>query len=136
MRPYCFGPPGSLPVNAVWHLPAGRLFTTDRWADYLIYIEPERLVFFDGRNDAYGEELLSDYLKAMRAQPGWKKIFSRYGITAALVPRGAPISTLVSATPEWSLAYHDSVAAVYLETGSNRAATLRRKSRIAFHSCP
>jgi hypothetical protein len=60
--PTVVAPGGSLPVRAVRHLPAGRVSTTDRWADYLIYIGPGRQVFFDGRNDAYGEELLNNYL--------------------------------------------------------------------------
>lgn len=134
--PVNFGPAHSLPTEAAWHLPAGRVFTTDRWADYLIYIEPDRQVFFDGRNDAYGEDPLNNYLTVMRAQPGWKKIFSRYGITAALVPRDAPISAILAIAPQWTLAYHDRVAAVYLETGSKGAATFRRKSRFACHFCP
>jgi len=56
--PDSFGPASSLPIEAVRHVPAGRLFTTDRWADYLIYTQPGRLVFFDCRSDAYGAEVV------------------------------------------------------------------------------
>lgn len=134
--PTVFGPPGSLPVRAVQRLPRGRLFTTDRWADYLIYIKRGRQVFFDGRNDAYGEKLLNDYLCVMRAKPGWRKIFSHFRISVALVPRGSSISAALARAPEWTLAYRDSVAAIYCETGSKRAARSPRESRMAPHLCP
>lgn len=133
--PTVFGPLGSLPVRAVRHLPAEHLFTTDRWADYLIYIEPGRQVFFDGRNDAYGKKLLNDYLIVMRAQPGWKKVFSQYGITAALVPRNTSIGAALAAAPEWTLAYRDSVAAVYRKTNWIGPATLQRRSLMASCLC-
>ena len=127
--PTNFGPPSLLSVNAVQHLPAGRLFTTDRWADYLIYVEPNRQVFFDGRNDAYGAQILNDYLIVMRAQPGWREILSRYGIVVALVPCNSSIASAFGETPQWTLTYRDGVAAVYLRTVSTEAANSRRTPR-------
>jgi hypothetical protein len=112
--PSNFGPPSSLPVNAVRHLPAGRLFTTDRWADYLIYLELNRQVFFDGRNDAYGAEILNDYLTVMRAQPSWQNILLKYQITAALVPPNSSISASLMAAPRWVLTYQDRKAVIYV----------------------
>jgi hypothetical protein len=70
--PVSFGPASSLPIDAALHLPGGRLFTTDGWSDYLIYTQPGRKVFFDCRNDAYGAEILEEYLGVMRATPGWE----------------------------------------------------------------
>jgi hypothetical protein len=62
--------PSSVPVEGLAHLPAGRLFTTDRWADYVIYAQPRRQVFFDCRNDLYGPDLVKEYMTVMRAEPG------------------------------------------------------------------
>ena len=112
------GPQSSLPVEAAAHLPAGRLFTTDRWADYLIYAEPGREVFFDGRNDLYGPQFVRDYVAVMRAQPGWQKILTKYGLTVALVPNDSPIFAALAASTDWSLSYQDATAAVF-----RRAAT-------------
>jgi hypothetical protein len=115
--PTNLGPPRSLPVNAVRKLPAGRLFTTDRWADYVIYADPGRQVFFDGRNEAYGAEIMNDYLTAMRVQPGWQDILLKYQITAALVPPNSSISAALMAAPGWKLIYQDRTAVIYVQGG-------------------
>ena len=111
--PASLGPPSSLPIEAVLHLPTGRLFTTDRWADYLIYIQPGRQVFFDCRNDAYGAEVVEDYLRVMRATPGWESVLNKYSLSVALVPRMSAISAALSESRDWKLSYQDSVAAVF-----------------------
>jgi len=108
------GSASSLPVEAVAHVPAGRLFTTDRWADYLIYAEPGRQVFFDCRNDLYGLEFVSAYQAVLTASPGWQEVLGKYGLTVALVPEGSAISIALAGSPDWRLSYRDAVAAVYL----------------------
>ena len=108
-----FGPESSLPVEAAAHLPAGRLFTTDRWADYLIYLEPGRRVFFDGRNDFYGPQFVSEYLAVMRAQPKWQEILRNDAITVALVPKDSPISAALAGSSDWRLSYQDATASIF-----------------------
>jgi len=110
-----------LPVSAVLHLPPGRVFTTDRWADYLIYCDPQRRVFFDTRNDLYGEDFVRDYLTVMKAQPGWREILERYGVIAAMVPPGSSISAGLASAPGWALNYQDHTAAVYVRTEASTA---------------
>jgi hypothetical protein len=107
------GPASSLPVEAVAHLPPGRLFTTDRWADYLIYAKPGRLVFFDCRNDLYGRSFVNEYLTVIRAEPGWQQVAAEYALTAALVPVDSPISSALLASRGWRLSYRDAIAAVF-----------------------
>lgn len=111
--PVSFGPASSLPIEAVRHLPAGRLFTTDRWADYLIYTQPGRQVFFDCRNDAYGEQFVEHYLRVMRATPGWESVLDKYSLNVALVPKTSAIRAALSRSQDWKLSYQDSVAAVF-----------------------
>ena len=94
-------------------MPGGRLFTTDRWADYLIYTQPSRKVFFDCRNDAYGAEVLQEYLSVMRATPGWGSVLDKYSLKVALVPKTSAISAALSLSRDWKLFYQDSVAAVF-----------------------
>ena len=108
------GPASSLPVEAIENLPGGRLFTTDRWADYLIYVKPGRQVFFDCRNDLYGLGFVNAYQVVMTASPGWQQVLQRYGLTVALVPEGSAISTALAGSPDWRLSHRDAVAAVYL----------------------
>ena len=111
--PVSFGPASAFPIDAARHLPAGRLFTTDEWADYLIYTQPGRRVFFDCRNDAYGAALVEDYITVMTAAPGWGSVLDKYSLNVALVPTKSPITAARSLSRDWKLFYQDSVAAVF-----------------------
>ena len=108
------GTPSSVSVEVLVHLPAGRLFTTDRWADYVIYAKPRRPVFFDSRNDLYGPELVKEYMTVMRAEPGWQGIAAKYAFVVALVPDNSPISAALAASAGWRLSYWDATAAVFV----------------------
>jgi hypothetical protein len=107
------GPASSVPVEAVAHLPPGRLFTTDQWADYVIYAKPGRLVFFDCRNDLYGPTFVNEYLTVIRAEPGWQQVAAEYALTVALVPVDSPISSALLASTGWRLSYRDGIATVF-----------------------
>jgi hypothetical protein len=111
--PVGFGPASSLPIDAAQHLPAGRLFTTDQWADYLIYTQPGRRVFFDCRNDAYGAQLVEDYITVMTAALGWGSVLDKYSLNVALVPKTSAISAALSESNDWKLLYQDPIAAVF-----------------------
>jgi hypothetical protein len=112
------GPSSSLPVEAVAHLPPGRLFTTDRWADYVIYAESGRQVFFDCRNDLYGPGFVDDYLMLIRAQPGWQDVAAKYAFAVALVPSNAPIAAALAASADWRISYKDNTAAIFVRSES------------------
>jgi hypothetical protein len=108
------GTPSSLPVEVIAHLPPGHLFTTDRWADYVIYAEPRRQVFFDCRNDLYGPGFVKEYMTVIRAEPGWQGIAAKYAFAVALVPDKSPISAALAASSDWRLSYRDATAAVFV----------------------
>ena len=96
-----------------------RLFTSDQWADYLIYRNyPQQRVFFDGRSDFYGAELGRQYLEAMTGHHRWEQIFDRNGFDVALVPAGWPLATVLKAHPGWRLDYDDGQALVLRRVGS------------------
>jgi hypothetical protein len=108
------GTASSLPVEAIAHLPPGLLFATDRWADYVIYAEPRRKVFFDCRNDLYGPGFVKEYMTVVRAEPGWQGIAAKYAFAVALVPDRSPISAALAASADWRLSYRDATAAVFV----------------------
>lgn len=91
-----------IPVTAISHLPPGRLFTTDQWADYVIYGQPRRKVFFDSRNDFYGPGFVESYLTIMRAEPGWQRALARYKVSVVLVPAASAISRALGRDPKWT----------------------------------
>ena len=73
-------------------------------------------VFFDCRNDAYGDEVVEDYVRIMTAMPGWDSILNKYSLSVAFVPKASAISTALSESREWKLAYQDSVAVVFTKS--------------------
>ena len=100
-------------LHGAAHLRPGRLFTTDSWADYLIFMDPSRRVFIDCRNDLYGPDLVDAYLRVMEARPGWQEILTKYSISVALVPRTSAISAALAASTEWRLSYENATARVF-----------------------
>jgi hypothetical protein len=114
VSPVRLGAGSRIPVTAIRRLPPGRVFTTDQWADYLIYAEPGRKVFFDGRNDFYGPAFVQTYLTILKAEPGWEQALARYRLSAVLVPARRSLSGALDCAPSWRRLYHDVDAAVFV----------------------
>jgi len=106
-------PQAALPMAAIAHLPAGRLFTTDSWADYLIYAKSGRQVFVDGRNDLYGSDLVRAYVTVVEALPGWQDVLRTHGISVMLVPEKSAISAALASSGAWRLSYRDDTAVIF-----------------------
>ena len=57
------------------------MFTTDQWADYLIYrLYPKQRVFFDGRSDFYGNDFIKVNQRLFAAEHDWKALLQRFQI--------------------------------------------------------
>jgi hypothetical protein len=112
--PVRLGEGSGIPAAAIQHLPEGHLFTTDHWADYVIYAMRGRRVFFDGRNDLYGPGFVRDYLTVIEAKPGWKFIASKFCFKVALVPAGSAISAALAESGQWKRVYHDTRSLVFV----------------------
>jgi hypothetical protein len=84
-----------------------RLFTTDQWADYLIYRHPEQKVFIDGRSDFYGPEIGNQYLRLMNGGWDWQKLMDKHEFNVALLPVDNALSQLLKQRPEWRVVADD-----------------------------
>ncbi len=85
-------------------LSAGRVFTTDQWADYLIYsFYPQQKVYFDGRSDFYGEELSKDYFALMQGGYRARQILQRNRFDLVLVPADCALATILKLAGEWTV---------------------------------
>jgi hypothetical protein len=76
----------SKPVAAVDFLKkeriTGNMFNNDEFGDYLIYAAwPEYKVFFDGRSDMYGEEIMKEYFAISQIEPEFDDVIEKYAIT-------------------------------------------------------
>jgi hypothetical protein len=87
-------------------LAQSRLFTTDQWADYLMFKNPAQRVFMDDRG-FYDQAILADALKIMGAEQGWRDALAKYRIDAVLSPMGTPLASQLVREPHWKLADKD-----------------------------
>ncbi len=105
-----------LPVGAVKFIeekqPPGRLFNSYNWGGYLLWTLPEYPVFIDGRTDLYDDELVSDWVKAVQAQPGWQEVLDRWEVRLVLLEPDRPIVSKLE-IEGWQLLYKDEQAVLY-----------------------
>ena len=96
-------------------LKSGRLFTTDQWADYLIFhYWPDVHVFLDGRTDFYGRELGTEYIELLHGEPQWRRVLTKYAFTAVLVPPDMPLAALLREDSGWRVTAEDKKAVLFL----------------------
>ena len=85
-----------------------RLLTTDQWADYLIFLHPDRQrVFVDGRSDFYGPEVGNEYINVISGNWNWYQVMKKYQFNLALLPTEQPIVQLLKQSPEWHVVQDD-----------------------------
>jgi len=96
-------------------VPGDRPFHTFKWGGYLEYCcHPDVLVFIDGQTDIYGEEITSDYVEAIRAEPNWRGIFERHGVDWVLIESNSPLAQVLAEASDWEEIYRDDTAAVFV----------------------
>jgi hypothetical protein len=107
----------TLPVEAVGyireHEPPGALFNSYNWGGYITWaLYPQYPSFVDGRTDLFDDDLLSQYLSAWRAEPGWEGFLNQWGINIVLIEPEAPLSAALSAS-HWQTLYQDDQAVLF-----------------------
>ncbi len=94
-----------------------RVFTTDQWADYLIYRNyPRQRVFMDARHNYFGPAIGNEFLTFAHGLPGWKDVAGRYRLDAVLMaPQTAPVAVLTE-SPEWRVLDRDEQAVLLVRS--------------------
>jgi hypothetical protein len=103
---------GSFPVKIVekhaGEIAASRVYTSDKWAGYLIYKNyPRQRVFFDDRHQYFGDAIIRDYIRIGAGSPDWRKLLDSYSLNMALCPADSPLSALLKIDPDWKVADGD-----------------------------
>ncbi len=94
----------------------GNMFNNDEFGDILIYSAfPRYKVFFDGRSDMYGNEMIKEYRKVSEFKPGWEEIIAKYKIQWIFFDNDSPLSRFLVAKEDWKLIYSDSVANIFVK---------------------
>ena len=98
-------------------LKSNRLFTTDQWADYLIFHDwPQVHVFLDGRTDFYGRQLGTEYIALLHGEPKWRRVLTKYGFTAVLIPPDMPLAALLHEDSGWRVIAQDKMAVLFVRS--------------------
>ncbi|HTN02539.1 MAG TPA: hypothetical protein VL132_11695 [Planctomycetaceae bacterium] len=107
------------PVSATEFLrerpPAGLVFNTYEWGDYLLWAGPPGLqVFVNSHAHLIPPEIWRDYLRMLRQDAGWRELLDLYDINTVVVDplnRGALIDSLRN-DPVWRVDFEDRVAVI------------------------
>ena len=98
-----------------------RMFNQYGWGGYLayrFYPDPNRKVFIFGEAELMGDPLLNQYNNVQNLRPDWKQILDEYHVDYVIFNTGEALSNVLATQPEWSLAYQDSVASIYVRKDS------------------
>ncbi len=109
----------SKPVDAVEFIKKekikGNMFNNDEFGDYIIYAAwPQYKVFFDGRSDMYGTEMMKEYFKVTRIQPDIDNVLEKYKIDWIIYDSGSSLSVYLLQKKDWKLIYSDGVADIFV----------------------
>ncbi|HLH39522.1 MAG TPA: hypothetical protein VKX39_10280 [Bryobacteraceae bacterium] len=98
-----------------------RTLTTDQWADYLIFTNPNQKVFMDGRSDFYGPEIGDQYLHMTGGRWDWEQILDKFGFRSALLPVEMPLSQLLKTDPKWRIVEDDGKRILFVRKAEDRS---------------
>jgi len=109
---------GPFPVKIVAahadEIAAARVYTSDKWAGYLIYRNyPRQQVFFDDRHHYFGEPIIGDYLKLGSGNRQWRELLERYRFDLALLTLDSPLASLMKIHPDWKVVEEDGSAVLF-----------------------
>jgi hypothetical protein len=94
-----------------------RMYNQYGWGGYLanrFYPQPNRRVFIFGEAALMGDPLLNDYEDIQTLRPNWKTLLDRYRVDYVVYNRGEALANVLATQPDWTLAYEDSVAVIYV----------------------
>ncbi len=95
------------------HPAAGPLFNLYDWGGYLIWkLNPQTLVFIDGRADLYGESLMRQFADTYDLKRDWQKALLAWRIRTVLVNPDSALAVALRNAPGWEVGYSDSQALV------------------------
>ena len=105
------------PVAAVDYIESsdlaeGRGYNSYNWGGYLIWRGVP--VFVDGRADVYGDPFLLFYRKTFEVQSTWQEPLDEFDVDYVLMERGTPLTAVLTSSPNWTMAYQDDIAQIFV----------------------
>jgi len=97
----------------------GNMFNTYHWGGYLIWkLWPEHKVFIDGRADVMGRELMMDWVRCHRLEPGWREVLERYDVQWVLIRVHSPLCRALRMSSDFELLKSDGNAELFVRRDS------------------
>ena len=97
-------------------LATSRVFTSDQWANYLLFQNyPRQQVFYDDRN-FYGVKMYQDVNGLLSGSRGWAATLDHYGADRVLTETNSPLSQRLRESAAWAVADQDSTAELFVRT--------------------
>jgi hypothetical protein len=94
----------------------GNMFNDNEFGDYIIYAAwPKYKVFFDGRSDMYGTDILKEYDNICGFESGWDSILAKYNISWLVIETNSALSRFLLDRNNWKLIYADKVAHIFVK---------------------
>jgi hypothetical protein len=113
---------GDYPVKAADWLAANpqvgtRMFNQYGWGGYLayrFYPDEHRKVFIFGEAALMGDGLLNQYEDVVTLRSNWKAVLDEYQVDYVVYNKGEALANVLATQPDWTLAYEDSIAQIYV----------------------
>jgi hypothetical protein len=93
-----------------------RMYNTYNWGGYLLWRGYK--VYIDGRADVYLDEFMDEYMLAYQLRGDWRRPLDRYDVDYILIEGGASFEALLEASDEWTRAYRDDQAVIYVRANA------------------
>jgi hypothetical protein len=118
--------PEVFPVSAVAEAKAADLtgrtvFNEYLWGGYILYAWPEQRIFIDGMANFFGGALMEEYVTIQLGLQGWDMALRERGVDMLMLRPEVPLVSSARESPDWDVWSEDSVAVVFLRTGSDRS---------------
>lgn len=120
--------PNWYPVHAVEYLQesphSGNLLVPLNWGSYSLWkLYPKFRVSMDGRyEEVYPNETYHEVAAFAYGHPGWEAILDRYRHDAILIRAGTRTDLDLRKMPDWTVAYEDTQAVVFIPIPADTAA--------------
>ncbi len=102
-----------------------RLFAYYDWGGYAIWnLYPQYRVFVDGRSDLYGDEFLKKFQTVVQLRKGWRTILDNRRVEIVFIPPASGLAQGLLLDSDWSAAYRDSQAVVFVRNRPSGQALL------------
>jgi hypothetical protein len=96
-----------------------RMYNQYGWGGYLayrFYPDPNRRVFIFGEAALMGDKLLNQYQDVQTLRSNWMQVLDQYQVDYVVYNKGEALANVLASQPDWTLAYQDSVAVIYVRS--------------------